>query len=199
MTNVNIANGFRPKMYAFGRGEYTGNATKYYWAGGGTIGVGDPVVRVTGATASDPAGVAAAIQRATTGSYVTGHIVGFDPVPDALTEVGYMLTGDTGYVYVCDDPDVLLEVQEGGAGTALTTANIGQSINAITAVNADTTRGTSLYQIDNATVTTASTGTYILVGLVQRADVAVGQYARWLVKVNLHTEVSSGATGVLAI
>jgi hypothetical protein len=200
MTNVNIPNGFRPKMYAFGRGEYSGNASKYYWGGGSVVAVGDPVIRVTGATASDPAGVSAAVQvQQTAGSYVTGHVVGFDPVPDALVEVGYMNSGDIGYVYVCDDPDVWLEVQEGGSGTALTTANIGQSINAITFVAGDTIRGTSQLQINNASVTTASTGTYILRQLVQRADVATGQYARWLVQLNLCTEAVSGASSILAI
>lgn len=200
MANLNAPNGFRVVNYAFGRGEYCGNVTKYWFNGGSIIGTGDPVVRVTGSGVSDPQGIGSTIARqAGGGGYVTGHIVGFDPVPDALTEVGYMLSADTGYVYVADDPGMVLVVQEGGAGTALTTANIGQSINAISAVNADTTIGSSLMQLNNASVTTASTGTYIIVGLVQKADNAVGQYAKWLVRVNLSTEAVSGASNILAI
>ena len=199
MANLNAARGFRPVRYSDNK-AYLGAQTKYYCAGGAVLGVGDPIVRVTGGTAADPAGVAAAVVRATTGSYITGVIVGFDANPANLQEVGYRGTGDTNYyVYVADEPDLIFEVQEGGSGSALTTANIGQSINSITAVNANTTIGTSLFQIDNATVTTSDTGTWIIVGLVQRADVATGQYARWLVKPNLHTEVSAGAAGVLAI
>jgi hypothetical protein len=196
MTNINRPNGFRQVGYAFGRGGFYGNARKYYYAGAGILGVGDPVVRVTGST--DPLGICAMITRATTGSYVTGHIVGFDPVPDALTQVGY-LNMTAGYVYVCDDPDAEFEVQEGGSGTALAITNIGQSINAITAVNANTVVGSSIYQIDNATVSTSASQTYVITGLVQRADNAVGQYAKWLVRVNLSTEAVSGASNVLPI
>src|ERR1700679_4240255 len=199
MTNTNAANGFRIIQNAFGRGGMNSQSTKYWSVGSTILGVGDPVVRVTGSASSDPNGVGALIQRATTGAYVTGHIVGFDPNTNNLAQVGYAPSGYSGYVYVADDPEQLLVVQEGGSGTALSTQNIGQSINAITAVNASTTLGTSLYQIDNATVTTASTGTYILMQLLQRADNAVGQYAKWLVKVNLSTEAVSGASNVLAI
>ena len=199
MSNVNAPNGFRVYGNAFGRGGMNSQTTKYYSAGSGVLGVGDPVVRATGSASSDAAGVGALIVRSTTGSYVTGHIVGFDPDTSNLAQVGYAPSGYAGYVYVADDPDQLLVVQEGGSGTALSTQNLGQSINAITAVNASSTLGTSLYQIDNSSVTTASTGTYILVQLLQRADNAVGQCAKWLVKVNLSTEAVSGASDVLAI
>lgn len=199
MSNVNQANGFRVYAQAFGRAGGPFQITKYYNNASGILGVGDPVVRLTGGSSGDPAGVGALIHRATTGAYVTGHIVGFDPIPDALTEVGYMSATDVGYVYVCDDPEMVFVVQESGIGSALTVNNIGQSINAIAAVNANTVIGTSLYQIDNNSVSTASTGTYIIVGLLQRADNAVGQYAKWLVKVNLSTEAVSGASNVLAI
>ena len=196
MANVNAPRGFRPVRYSDGK-PYMGAVNKYYKSASVILGVGDPVVRTTGST--DPQAIGASVTRATVGSYVTGHIVAFDAIPASLSQVGYMLAADTGYVYVADELDMVLEVQEGGSGTALTAANIGQSINAITAVNANTTIGTSLFQIDNATVTTASTGTYVIVGLVQRADNVLGQYAKWLVKVNLSTEDGSGASSVLAI
>lgn len=199
MANVNAANGFRIYGNAFGRGGMNSQTTKYYSSGAGILGVGDPVVRVTGSASSDPNGIGALVIRATTGAYVTGHIVGFDPDTANLSQVGYAPSGYAGYVYVADDPAQLLVVQEGGSGTALTTQNIGQSVNAIAAVNASATLGTSLYQIDNATVTTASTGTYIIVQLLQRADNVTGQFAKWVVKVNLSTEAVSGASNVLAI
>jgi hypothetical protein len=198
MANVNMPNGFRALKYAYERGSYIGQGRKYWFAGSGILGVGDPVVRATGSSSSDANGLGPLIVRASTGSYLTGHIIGFDPVEPALTQVGY-LNNTAGYVYVCDDPDVWFVVQEGGVGTALTVENIGQSINAITAINANTTIGTSQYQIDNNTVTTASTGTYIIEELYQAANVATGQYAKWVVSVNLHTQRSSGASSILAI
>jgi len=199
MANTNSPNGFRVYGNAFGRTGAGDQITKFWNAGTTILGVGDPVVRVTGSASSDPAGVGAIVTRATTGAYCTGHVVGFDVNTSNLAQVGYMPSGTSGYVYVCNDPDTLLVVQEGGSGTALSTQNIGQSINAITAVNASTVMGSSLYQIDNATVTTASTGTYTIVGLLQRADNAVGANAKWLVKVNLSTENTSGASSILAI
>ena len=199
VTNVNTPNGFRVYGNAFGRGGMNSQTTKYYASGSTILGIGDPVVRVTGSASSDPAGVGALVSRATTGSYVTGHVVGFDVNTLALQQAGYLPSGTQGYVYVADDPDQLLVVQEQGAGSVLTVENIGQSINAIAAVNASSVTGTSQYAIDNNSVTTASTGTYILVQLLQRADVALGLYAKWLVKVNLSTEAVSGASDILAI
>lgn len=197
MANVNAPRGFSPVRYSDGR-PYNGAMNKYYkGTTAGILCVGDPVVRITGST--DPLGVAAEIQQATAGTYITGVIVGFDPIRDGLTQAGYMLAADVGYVYVADEPDLIFEVQEGGAAAALTIAKLGQSISMITFATGNTTIGRSIMQLDNNTVTTASTQTYNLVGLVQRPDVTLGAQCKWLVKPNLHTEAASGASNVLAI
>jgi hypothetical protein len=197
MANTNAPKGFKPVRYSDGK-PYMGAVNKYYkGTTSGILAVGDPVVRITGST--DPLGVGPEIQQATTGSYITGVVVGFDPKVADLTQVGYMKAADVGYVYVADEPDLIFEVQEGGSGTALAFTNLGQCVDSIAFVTGSTVIGLSKMQIDNATVSTASTKTWNLQGFVQRADNEIGSYAKWLVKPNLHTETVSGATAVKAI
>ena len=199
MANTNIANGFTPVMMADGK-PYYGIGKKYYKdsaVANMVIAVGDPVIRVT--ASSDPLG-GPSITRATTGSEVTGIVVGIEPVRTNLAQVGYLGTGDSGYVYVEDDPYVIYEVQEGNstgaAGTPLTIANaVGQCINSCTAVAGNTTIGRSKYNIDNSALGT-STYTWIIKGLVQRSDNAVGSYAKWLVQANKSTEINAAAANI---
>ena len=142
MANTDAPRGFTPVKYRSGQ-PYCGLHRRYYKdATAGVIGVGDPVVRVT--NSSDPEG-GPEIVRATTGSAITGVVVGIEPVRGSLEQVGYLGTSDTGYVLVADDPNLLFEVQEVTGGTALTVTQVGEHIDSITAVDADTTIGRSKY------------------------------------------------------
>lgn len=194
MANVNTPRGFTPVRYANGA-PYNGKGTKYYKdTTAGVIGVGDAVVRVV--SSSDPDG-GPEIVKHTVGSYITGVVVGIDPIRTNLSQVGYLAAADVGYVYVEDDPNVIFQVQESGSGTALAVTDVGKHINSITAANADTTRGRSVDAIDNNAKSTNNT--WILVELAKQPGNAVGAYAKWLVKANLHTEVNAGATNIKEI
>lgn len=185
--------GFTPVRDGFGR-PYNGAGNWYYKdTTAGIIGIGDPVIRVT--NSSDPKG-RPEIVRATTGSAITGVVVGMEPHRDNLSQI-HLAAADTGYVFVADDPNLLFEVQEVSGGTPLAVTQIGEHIDSVAAVNANTTTGRSNYEIDNAAVATGNT--WILFGLVEREDNAVGEHAKWLVKANLHTEVNAGATNVSEI
>lgn len=193
MANTSIINGFKPVRHLDGT-PYNGGYNRYYkGTTAGILCVGDPVIALT--ASSDPLG-GAEIVRATTGDAITGVIVGFDPTTSNLHKSGYYLAADTGYLYVCDDPFVMYEVAEtnstGGAGTPLAITNIRNYINSCTAINGNTTLGVSNYSIDNGSYGT-STGTWRLERLVQRADNAVGSYAKWLVSVALSTQVGDSA------
>lgn len=189
MANVNAPRGFTPVKYADGR-PYLGICTRYYKdATAGIIGVGDPVIQVT--SSSDPEG-GQEIVRASTGSAITGVVVGIEPRRGSEGQVGYLAAADVGYVLVADDPNLLFEVQEGGAGTALAVTDTGKHINSVTALNADTTIGRSKYQIDNNAKSTGNT--WRIESLVAKADNVVGSYAKWLVTANLHTKVNASAT-----
>lgn len=189
MANVNTPRGFTPVMRGDGS-AYTGMGRVYYKdTTAGIIGVGDPVIRVV--SSSDPLGNPE-IVRATTGAAITGVVVGIVPDPARPTQAGYLAAADVGYVLVEDDPDIVYEVQEGGASTALAITDIGKHIDSVTAINADTVIGRSKYQIDNGAK--ATDNTFIIVALSPKPGNAVGTYAKWLVKANLHTEVNASAT-----
>lgn len=197
MANLNAPRGFRPVQYAGGIPQ-NGRQTRYYVPSSvaHAVGVGDPVVRLT--ASSDPLG-GPSCTLATVGTYISGVVVAVDANAGDLSKVGYLPASTGGYVYVNDDPTAVFEVQEGGSGTALTVATaVGQCINSITIAYANTTIGSSVMQIDNGAVGT-STYTWIITGLVQSSDNAVGQYAKWLVKANLHTEAVAGASNYLQI
>jgi hypothetical protein len=188
MANLNAPSGFSPVRNMHGN-VYNGPANRYYkGTTAGILGTGDPVIRLT--ASSSPDGFPEVV-RATTGSAITGVIVGIEYQVEKLSQSGYYAAADTGYLLVCDDPNMHFEVQEGGSSTALAVTNIGNCINSITAVNADTTRGLSKYQIDNGAL--SSGDTWRLERLVQRVDNAVGQYAKWIVSPSLHTEVNASA------
>lgn len=193
MANLNAPRGFTP-VSVDGK-LYTSQVNRYYKdATAGVIGVGDPVIRVV--SSSDPLG-GPEIVRATTGAAITGVVVAIDPVYSNLQQVGYLAAADVGYVYVADDAKQYFEVQEGGSGTALAVTDVGKHIDSVTALNADTTIGRSKYQIDNNAK--ATDNTWIIVRLSPKPDNAVGAYAKWIVKPNLHTETNASATNVTEI
>ncbi len=188
MANQDAPRGFTPVKYRSGH-AYTGAARRFYKdATAGVIGIGDPVIR--GTNSSDPEG-GPEIVRATTGAAITGVVVGIEPVRNDLSKK-VLLTGDTGYVLVADDPELLFEVQDTTGGTALAVVNVGEHIDSIAVVDADTTSGRSKFEIDNAALATGNT--WRVEELVRKADNVVGEHAKWLVSANLHTEVNASAT-----
>ena len=173
MANVDRPNGFVPVKYSSGK-AYTGAANRYYKdATAGIIGIGDPVIRVT--NSSDPEG-GPEIVRATTGSAITGVVVAIDPVRSNLSQ-RHLAAADIGYVYVADDPTLLFEVQDNGGATGIVVADIGEHVDSVTALDADTTTGISKYEID--TEAQATDNTWRLEALVNRPNNAVGVNARW--------------------
>jgi hypothetical protein len=159
-----------------------GNATALY--------VGDPVI-ITGT--GDPSGYPdVGIATAGATNRITGVIVGFRPTAP-FSPYKYLPASTEGYVLVCDDPNVLYEVQE--SGTSAVTA-IGQNFNLVAgAGNAFT--GLSGWQMDSTSGGTGATLQVRLIELQHRADNDVGANAKWLVAINLPTE--TGAAGSLGV
>ena len=189
MANVDAPSGFTPIRYASGH-AYTGAASTYYKdATAGVIGVGDPVIKVT--NSSDPLG-GPEIVRATTGSAITGVVVGIMPVQSNLNQ-HHLAAADVGYVLVADDPNLVFMVKDNGGATGMAVTDVGQHIDSVAAINANTTTGRSNYEID--TEAKATDNTWILVGAHQRPDNdPTLANAKWEVMANLHTEVNASAT-----
>ena len=161
--------------------------------------IGDPVVLAGGADANGVATVTLA--TAGTASLVLGAIVGFG----SSKYGGSGMPGDTEstvipatkskdyYVLVADDPNIVFEIQEVSGGTALTAAEVGLNANFAAA---GTNNGyTSTWELDNSGEATGATLQLKLLGLVQRADNAFGEHAKWRVLIN-HHQYRAGVAGV---
>lgn len=200
MPNISRPSGLSPLEYLDGS-PYNGKARQFFIPStdGNAYAIGDPVVMLG---SGDSNGVASIVlATAGFGNPVLGAIVGmggtvyggggFDPnlpnqaiIPATKTR-GY-------YVLVSDDPNIVYSIQEGGAGSALTAGAIGSNFDLISGTNTGFVSG---WQLDNASANTGSTRQLQLLGLVQTQDNALGQYAKWKVRINFH-QYTAGQAGV---
>jgi hypothetical protein len=162
--------------------------------------IGDPV---TYGGSADANGIATVV-LATPGSGLLGAIVGYGgsvyggpgATPGSLeTTVIPATKAHAYYVMVCDDPDVIFEVQEIGTGTALTAAAVGLNANLSAAANSGYLSG---WVLDNGTENTTATLDVKLLGLSQRKTTVpntFGYYAKWEVLINNHM-FKAGTLGI---
>lgn len=149
--------------------------------------IGDPVIS---SGTSDSRGIAGITLAAATGA-IRGVIVGLgtnvgliaNPQNLDITYRPAAAQSQTWYALVCDDPNMIFEVQEVGTGTPFTAAEVGLNANLSLGAGNGYVSG---WQVDNSGEGTTDTLQVRLLGLVQRQDNAFGQYAKWLVKINNH-------------
>lgn len=198
MPNPNMPSGLSPVRYL--GGNYWNGAINLYCimpADTGQYWIGDPVTTIGNAN-SDPAGVPA-VTLAAAGAAVRGVIVGIGTLsggpfvnPNNLN----LLTRPAGaqavtyYVAVVDDPDVLFEVQEAGAGATLGQTSCNRNVNFNMGTRTPTLTVSPAF-LDNNTVNTTATLNLKIIQLIQRIDNQFGAFQKWLVKINNH-EFSGG-------
>jgi hypothetical protein len=139
-----------------------------------------------------------------TGKYPTIELAGTDPIRGVVVGFGntpyiaadvtdldrlYSPTTTANYVAVVDDPGVIFEAQE-DSSTNLTADEIGLNISPTTE-SGNTTTGHSTIELDCATEATTSTLSLKILGLVDRPDNELGDYAKFEVMVNNH-ELAQG-------
>lgn len=191
MPNGNAPRGLIPRRQR--DGETANGALNRYFvssANATAIFMGDPVILSGDGDVQGVPGVVPATAGAT--NRITGVVVGFDPTP-TIVSLGYLPATTAGYVLVNDNPSAEYEIQEDSVGGSLTSANIGQNCDLIAAAGNTFTR-TSGWQLDSSTAGTGATLQARILGVEQRADNELGQYAKWLVRLNLPTEqgIASG-------
>jgi hypothetical protein len=193
MANQDRASGLSPVQYLNGSP----------WNGGGRVycipntddtnayAIGDPVVLAGDA---DAQGVPT-ITLATAGSAssVLGPIVsgagatiygGAYGVPQESPIVIPAVKSRDYYVLVCDDPNVIFEIQEEDLGTAFTSAEVGLNANLSSGTNNGYVSG---WEVDTASPGAGGTLQLKLLGLAQKVNGnAFGDWAKWLVLINLH-------------
>jgi len=196
MANLNVAFGLKPVRMTHG-GAYTGQCREYYVpaSDGTALFVGDPVIL---AGSSDPTATAPSVTIATAagGARMTGVVVGFRPDSTIVANGGYRAASTAAYVLVCDDPDVLYEIQDDSVGGALAAADMGLNADLIAGTGSTVTKQSG-WMLDTSTKATTATLQLRMYSLVDRADVEIGTTSKVLVRPNLTTEIGAvGSTGV---
>ena len=175
-------------------GDYTGRVTKYVTDGAAKrIAIGDVVV-ITGT--ADANGVPQVKELSGTNPWltaVTGVVVGIEPdfSDENFSTVG-VARSTTRYVYVCDDPNALYEVE---SDATLAVTDVGSNVDIIsTEATASGNLIISNYKIDGSSgVTTAATPVRIVSLLAGATTGTLGDRA--LVRLNDTTTIA-GTAGI---
>lgn len=138
---------------------------------------------------SDSTGKFPTVKQARANQNLRGVAVGFGKDPDQMLnpddlEEQYRAASTARYVAVVDDPDVIFEIQEDSDGGALAATDVGSNVD-ITVGTGNSSTGISAMEIDSSTATT-STAQLRLMGIVRRTGNEIGNYAKWLVRINEH-------------
>jgi hypothetical protein len=214
IVNPNKPAGLSPVAYLNGA-NYTGKGRLYSILAANTnpFFVGDLVVPVAGggATAADSKGIPA-ITLATAGNPSIGAIVAVGTIADggpyanpANLNQNFRPTGAQTinyYALVEDDPNVIYEIQEGGAGTNLTSNAVQRNANIVYAAPA-TGVVVSGTQLDNGTVAVTATLNLKILSFARRpmdnafttSPPTGGGAQKWWVLINNHYY----RTGILAL
>lgn len=99
----------------------------------------------------------------------------------------YHAASVAGYGVICDDPEVAYTIQEDSVGGAIAITTGGYANgNLIAGGGGSTSTGLSSWMLDSSTVATGNATYQVKVlGLVRGPDNVIGNYARWLVQLNL--------------
>jgi hypothetical protein len=161
MANASTLSGLSPVRYLSGS-PWNGAVNLYcilpadtnaYW-------IGDAVTTIGNANA-DANGIPA-VTLAAAGAAIRGVIVGIGTAapgsgpyinPNNLAAISRPSGAQTPtyYVAVVDDPDVLFEIQEGGAGSVLTATSVNRNVNLNTGTRSGTLNVSPAF-LDNNTV-----------------------------------------------
>lgn len=199
MANADTPFGLRPLRHRNGA-PYNGPATPYYIPAsyGTALYIGDPVV-ITGtantaavnvpSVGSFPAGTLQEINKATAagGNYISGVIVGFAASVSNLSNQ-YNPASTERVALVCDDPDVIFEIQEDGVGATLAAVDMGLNADLVYTHAGSTYTGQSGAELDISTKATTNTLQLKILRLVNRTDVELGANGKLEVMINLHTQ-----------
>jgi hypothetical protein len=198
MANVNRPSGLSPVQYLNGS-PWNGQARLYSIAASynTALAIGDPV-DVSGT--ADTNGVAG-IVLATAGNTnpILGAIVGLGKYeggifnPSNLDQIIRPASDPAvWYAMVADDPHIIFEVQDIGTGTPLAAVDVGLNVDLASGTNNGYVSG---WVLNNAAKAVTATYQMRLLGLARRQDNVIGQYGKWLTRINLH-RLSDGSAGL---
>jgi hypothetical protein len=183
MANADTPFGLRPVRYLSGA-PYNGACNHYSTAtGDGTaIYLGDPVT-LSGTSQTINGNIYADVDQAATGDIIVGVVIGVLPVTADSTI--YRVGSTQRILLVADDPNLEFEIQEVSGGTALTANDLLLNANFVVAAG-NTANGLSGVELNNATEAATNTLDLLISGFVNRVDNAIGEHAKWYVRINRH-------------
>lgn len=196
MANANVPSGLSPVRYR-GGSPWNGAAKLYTYLAAETaqVWVGDPVTTVGSANA-DTFGIPA-VKLGAAGAAIRGVVVAIGTNPqgggyfnpanlNTVTNRPASAQAINYYFLVVDDPDVVFEIQEAGAGSVLTATSVNRNVN----FNLGTRTSTLLISptfLDNNTVnTTATLNLKILEAAQKVSNTPYTAFQKWLVTINNH-------------
>lgn len=164
--------------------------------------IGDPVVKtgtsntaaVTTAGRLFNPGSLPEINKATAGdgNAITGVIIGFLANPSNLN-VAYNPASTERIAIVADSPLQEFEIQEESAGSPLAATSVGLNANVVYAESGSTATGFSGAELDTTSPATTATFQLKILRLLDAPENAIGQHAKWRVRINNHTEANATA------
>lgn len=204
MANTNAPFGARPVRYLNGS-PWNGAARPYYVPSdyNTALYIGDPVVIVGDSNDNEfmgfPSGTLSEVNIATAGDGVafTGFITSVLPV--TRESYVYKPASTEAIVMVCDDPNVVFEMQDDGSAT-LTVDSVGLNANLVSG-SGSTATGRSGWCLDATTPSADASNQLFIQSLARRiANNTIGAtYAIWEVTINQQTYRASGADRGLGI
>ena len=124
------------------------------------------------------------------GNPSTGVIIGFLANPNNLNTT-YNPANTERIAEVSDHPFQEYESQEKTSGTPLAATSVGLNTNLVYDESGSTITGLSGAELDNSAPATTSTFQIKILRLVDAPDNAIGQHAKWRVRINNHTEANA--------
>jgi hypothetical protein len=183
MANTSVVNGAVPVRSRLGA-PYTGQVHLYSVPSGDStaILIGD-FVKLAGTSQTIGDAIYSDVARAATGDVIVGVCTG--AIPATRDSTIYREASVQRIIAVCDDPNMMFEIQESSGGTAFTANDIGLNANFVVAAGSTVT-GFSGTTVDNSTEATTNTLDLKLVGFANRPNNEVGASAKWIVQINRH-------------
>lgn len=203
MANTDRPSGLRPVRYRNGT-PWNGKSRPYYVSTAGATGIfiGDPVdiagdsntAEITVIGGKFAPGSLSRVVLATAGdtNHVSGVVTGI--MPTTRDSTIYRPASTEAVVLVCDDPNVVFEIQDDASG-ALATTDVGLNANLV-AGTGSTYTGLSGWELD-ATTPAANSSFQLLIermANIEEDNVAADGNAKWEVVINLHRFRDTGAS-----
>lgn len=203
MANIVAPRGFVPSRMLNGA-QWNGATNLYYIPStdNTVLSIGDAVISLAG---GDDNGVPGIAKAAGTTNPIRGVITGFVVAPNLQSLVG---TGidlslqnlpatktKAYYAMVCDDPNVLFELQGDGVTAANAVAAACNKNANFTVTNPTSPRQLSASTLTESTIAVTQAHVLRIMGLAQRPGNAYGASAVWLVKFNQH-ELAANTAGI---